>query len=76
MIRSHFALETVKKCAKDKFKSREISRYILESLNMSDYPALRKQIENIGDTNIANDPRFVNTNRARQCWVNYAVSLF
>jgi len=39
---------------------------------MSDYPALRKQIENIGDTNIANDPRFVNTNRARQCWVNYA----
>ena len=43
---------------------------------MSDYPALRKQIEVIGDTNIANDPRFVNTNRARQCWVNYAVSLF
>merc|ERR1711990_331610 len=45
---------------------------LTESLNMSDYPALRKQIENIGDTNIANDPRFVNTNRARQCWVNYA----
>merc|ERR1711951_311257 len=45
---------------------------LTESLNMSDYPALRQQIENIGDSNIANDPRFVNTNRARQCWVNYA----
>ena len=43
---------------------------------MSDYPALRKQIETIGDTNLGNDPRFVNTNRARQCWVNYAVSWF
>ncbi len=41
---------------------------------MSDYPALRKQIETIGDTVIANDPRFVNTKRDRQCWVNYAVS--
>merc|ERR1711970_39910 len=43
-----------------------------KSFKMSDYPALRQQIETKGDAVIANDPRFVNTNRARQCWVNYA----
>merc|ERR1712025_1422951 len=43
-----------------------------KKFKMSDYPALRQQIETKGDAVIANDPRFVNTNRARQCWVNYA----
>ena len=41
---------------------------------MSDYPELRKQVLIKGDFLPAHDPRFVNTNQARQCWVNYAVS--
>ena len=41
---------------------------------MSDYPELRKQILIKGDSVPAADPRFVNTNHARACWVNYSVS--
>jgi|ERR1712048_346637 len=38
----------------------------------TDYPALRKHIAAYGRHSLSQDPRFINTNRQRQCWINYS----
>jgi hypothetical protein len=38
----------------------------------SDYPALRKHINTYDRFTLSQDPRFVQTNRLRHCWINYA----
>lgn len=38
----------------------------------TDYPALRKHLFAYGKNNLSQDPRWINTNRMRQCWINYA----
>ena len=38
----------------------------------TDYPALRKHIAAYGQTTLSQDPRWVNTNKMRGCWINYA----
>ena len=43
-----------------------------EEVYGTDYPALRKHLAAYGQNNLSQDPRFINTNNMRKCWINYA----
>merc|ERR1712210_44233 len=50
----------------------EGANYYNKSEFGSDFPALRRHVNIMGRYAVSQDPRFLNTNRWRSCWVHYA----